>query len=140
MSSTTTTQASTPLALGETAADTAANGHVVIRVQHVRPGTYSLVTEQGTHRLDDWSGPFTTESAAYLEAQRVRGLFDEHGTDLAIEARRNELTFEHRDLLAGDRRRTANAFRVAQVRAELDQLETLADRKLLAGLRTALAA
>lgn len=93
---------------------------------------------QGPHQPDGWTCTYGDEQTARVEARRAAELFAVHGTAEATEARRAELTA----VIAEQHRRPARGMHDAELLAaaqdELDSLDTLADRALLAQLRDSL--
>lgn len=122
------------LAIGQTISHRAGNA-VITLTRTVQ--TWTVDTYQGPTRLDAWCYAYPSEAEARAAARHTALAFTAHGTDVAIAARRTDLTFEVRDLL--HRRRPVRA-RLAAVEAEIDGLATLADLAQLQQLARDLAA
>lgn len=99
-------------------------GNAVITLQRTR-FTWVVTTMVGTGRLDDWSRAYATEAEARSAARHVAKAFDACGTDMAIAARREELTSRVRDVL--DPRRGTRRELLAAGRA-LATVATLAEQ------------
>jgi hypothetical protein len=116
-------------------------GFAVITLQATDTGTYTVTTYQGAYRVEPWCRTYPTERQARAAARHTALAFRAHGSDVAIDRRRQELT----DLIAEQQRRSARAYptdraAVDAAHAEADTLLTLTDLELLDDLRAHLVA
>lgn len=107
-------------------------GAVVITLTHPYAGIWRVETTAGGFPVDPWTASYGDEDTARAEARRATFAFRTHDTADKIEARREQLTIEVRDLL----RLRNPGQRLADAEAELDAISTLHD----AAARRALAA
>lgn len=92
-------------------------GHALIEL-HRGVDCFSVLTMQGTRRVDEWSCTYPTEEQARAEARRAAKAFRWFKTDTAIAAEYNRLA----DAIEARRRRRANA---ADLRDQLAAVQPL---------------
>jgi hypothetical protein len=118
------------LGVGEQTVDTV--GRVSVTVQRVTPWAYSVVTEQGTYRAEQWCRSYPTQAEADAARTHALAAFARYGTIDAVEARTAELIPEWMRL-TGRRGPTARRDEKA-ASVELYGLATLAEKAQLADI------
>jgi hypothetical protein len=98
------------------------NTSAVISVQRTHTGTYTLVTNLGSHRVESWCEVFATATEARDEAIRTVKAFHAHGTDIAIDRARNAACIAIAYQEARKARRMCNVVELAKANAIADAL------------------
>lgn len=95
------------------------------------PTHYAVITTYAStaQEIPGFIAAYPTLAEAKAEAERARKLFREYGTDVAIEARRVELTWAIDALMKVRRMSTDQRRRFNALNAEADSLDTLATRQ-----------